>query len=71
MRSQGMLIDFKGQINHLTKNTDAVNPLDLQSGTNESVVPDNIKANLFSIDDPSQLPPVNQMNWLVVIEEVH
>jgi hypothetical protein len=29
-----------------------------------------IEADLYSITDPDQLPPITQMNWLVVIEQV-
>jgi len=61
----------EGQLNYLGKNgSSPVRPLDMKSGKNDEIVPENIRANLFSIKDPSQLPPVNQMNWLVTIEEV-
>jgi hypothetical protein len=62
---------IEGQLNYLGKNGGSpVRPLDMKSGKNDEVVPENIRANLFSIKNPSQLPPVNQMNWLVTIEEV-
>ena len=71
LRTNPMEIEFEGQLNHLTKESSTINPLDLKSGRDETVVPSNITANLFRIADPAQLPPINQMNWLVVIEEVH
>lgn len=62
---------IEGQVNYLTKNrASTVSPLDIPSGKDEEIIPENIRANLFSITDPDQLPPVNQMNWLVTIEEV-
>ncbi|NNC89850.1 MAG: hypothetical protein HKN82_15440 [Akkermansiaceae bacterium] len=64
-------IDFEGQLNYLGKDSSApIRPLDLKSGVDETVVPDKIRANLFTINSASQLPPITQMNWLVVIEEV-
>ena len=71
MREEAINIDFKGQINHIGKETNsAVRPLDLRSGIDDEVIAENIQAELHSISDPSHLPPVNQMNWLVVIEQV-
>ena len=71
LRTNPMQIEFDGQLNHLTKEASTINPLDLKSGRDETVVPTNITANLYEIADPADLPPINQMNWLVVIEEVH
>lgn len=72
LRKEEMEIRFAGQLNELRKDGGGTTHiLDLPSGENEVVDSDNIHANLFTIDDPSQLPPINHMNWLVVIEEVH
>jgi len=62
-------ISFDGQLNYIGKNG-TTRPLDFKSGANEDIVTENIRANLFSINDPSELPPITQMNWLVTIEEV-
>ncbi|NIP96445.1 MAG: hypothetical protein GWO24_24640, partial [Akkermansiaceae bacterium] len=63
--------DFAGQLNYVGKDdTSPVRPLDLRSGIDDEVIANNIQADLHSISDVSQLPPINQMNWLVVIEEV-
>lgn len=71
VRVQAINIDFEGQLNYLGKDENSpIRPLDLKSGVDEEVVPENIRANLFSITDPDRLPPITQMNWLVVIEEV-
>jgi hypothetical protein len=70
VREEAMNIEFKGQINHIGNNSSSnVRLMDLRSGINDEVISDNIQANLHSISDLSQLPPINQMNWLVVIEE--
>lgn len=71
IRDEALNIDFKGQINHVgKKNSDSVFPMDLRSGMYDEVVTEKLKADLYSITDLSQLPPINQMNWLVVIEQV-
>ncbi len=71
MREQAINIDFAGQLNYVGKDdTSPVRPLDLRSGIDDEVIANNIQADLHSISDVSQLPPINQMNWLVVIEEV-
>jgi hypothetical protein len=71
IRKDPITIRVAGQINHLGKDQSALaRPGDLQSGENEEVVPGNIYADLYSITTPAQIPPVNQMNWLIVLEEV-
>lgn len=45
-------------------------PLDVRSGTDEAVHSDGIEAELSPLRSPAELPPVHQMNWLVVIEEI-
>ncbi|MBT8044232.1 MAG: hypothetical protein KJO79_04715, partial [Verrucomicrobiae bacterium] len=52
-------------------NIDPVRIVDLKSGVAEQIVPENITANLTSINHPSALPPINLMNWMVVIREIH
>ncbi|MEE2622695.1 MAG: hypothetical protein VYA46_00620, partial [Verrucomicrobiota bacterium] len=71
IRDQVMNIALKGQINHAGKDrSSAVRPLDLRSGADDEVSTNKIEADLYSITDPDQLPPITQMNWLVVIEQV-
>ena len=71
IRNQAMNIALKGQINHAGKDrSSAVRPLDLRSGADDEVSTNKIEADLYSITDPDQLPPITQMNWLVVIEQV-
>ncbi|HSJ04069.1 MAG TPA: hypothetical protein VK956_16510 [Verrucomicrobium sp.] len=45
-------------------------PLDMKSGTDEAVHSDSIEAELAPLRSPAELPPIHQMNWLVVIEEI-
>ena len=71
IRDQPMNITLKGQVNHVGKDSDQnARPLDLRSGANDEVLAGKIKAELYSITEPEQLPPISQMNWLVVIEQV-
>ena len=71
IKNNAVEILFDGQLNYVGKNSSStIRPLDLVSGENEEIVPENIRANLFSISDPSELAPITQMNWLVTIEEV-
>ena len=71
IRDKAMNIALKGQINHTGKNrSNAVRPLDLRSGADDQVSTNKIEADLYSITDPDQLPPITQMNWLVTIEQV-
>ncbi len=71
IRDQPMNITLKGQVNHVGKDSDQnARPLDLRSGANDEVLAGKIKADLYSITEPEQLPPISQMNWLVVIEQV-
>jgi hypothetical protein len=72
IRDQPMNITLKGQVNHVGKDSDQnARPLDLRSGANDEVLAGKIKAELHSITDPEQLPPISQMNWLVVIEQLN
>ncbi len=67
-------VEVIGQLGNLgtsaTSGTSNWNPLDLKSGTDESVHADLISAQLSPVRSPAELPPVNQMNWLIVIEEI-
>lgn len=45
-------------------------PLDMKSGTEEAVHSEGILADLSPLRSPAELPPVYQMNWLVVVEEI-
>ena len=65
-------IDIDGQLGSLAKgNTEPVRIADLKTGYADQVVPENIIANLKTIDHPAALPPINLMNWMVVIREIH
>jgi|GEM_PF-2707513 len=45
-------------------------PLDMKSGSDDAVHIDSIAADLSPLRSPAELPPVHQINWLVVIEEI-
>jgi hypothetical protein len=45
-------------------------PLDVKSGSDDAVHSDTIAADLKPLQSPAELPPVHQMNWLIVIEEI-
>mgnify|MGYP000707643806 FL=1 len=67
-----MKIDIAGQLSSLAKgNTNPVHIGDMKSGAADEVVPDNISADLKPIRHPAALPPINMMNWMVVIREIH
>jgi hypothetical protein len=67
---------FGGQLNSL-KNDDGtnsasnrVNPLKaVVAKTGEQMAQDNLTFNLRQITHPLELPPINMMNWLVLLEE--
>lgn len=65
-------IQLDGQIGYLpdTSNTNTVNPLDLKDGGTDTVTPSNISATLRGVTRAEDLPPINAMSWLTVIEEV-
>lgn len=65
-------IELAGQIGYLpTEGTASdVHPLDLKDGGTDSVDPNAIEAELSGINRIEDLPPVNSMNWLTVIEEI-
>lgn len=68
------IIDVSGQIGYLPTNIDTtsevLHPLDLKDGGTDSVVSGNIKATLNEIQRVEDLPPINSMSWLTVIEEI-
>lgn len=64
-------IDHSGQLGSLAQGGAARwRPLDMKSGSDDSVHSDSISANLKPLRSPAELPPVHPMNWLVVIEEI-
>ncbi|MCB1063475.1 MAG: hypothetical protein KDN20_11215 [Verrucomicrobiae bacterium] len=65
-------VEFTGQVSSLnTDDTVAFRPLDLRSGSDDTVSPGLIEADLKMIQSPAELPPIHLMNWLVTIEEIH
>ena len=65
-------IQIAGQVGYLPTDTAAatVNPLDFKDGGTDTVSPTTIQANLKGISKVEDLPPVNAMSWLTVIEEL-
>ncbi len=66
-------IRLDGQLTSLADDGSTVNPLDLRTGTADgagAVSGNQINANLAQIVSPAQLPPVNKMTWMVVVEEI-
>lgn len=69
--SVNRLVEHRGQIGTLTKGAGTSwSPLDIKSGSDDTVHAENISAELKPLRSPAELPPVHQMNWLVVIEEI-
>ena len=65
-------VQFDGQLTSLNNNeSEMFNPVDLKSGTYDSVDPSRIQAQLHKLVSPAELPPIFLMNWLVTIEEIH
>lgn len=64
-------IEYRGRLGSLSKDSSGINILDLKSGVTDAVAADRIKADLMPIKHPAELPPVNMMNWLVLIQRVH
>ncbi|NWK54424.1 hypothetical protein HW115_02295 [Verrucomicrobiaceae bacterium N1E253] len=66
-------IEIEGQMGSLADNTDksnAVNIGDLMVNGESTVRADDIKATLSSVTEVNQLPPINMMNWMIVIREI-
>jgi len=66
-------IEVNGQLTSLARDNgnEPTRIGDLKSGQNDLIDADNISANLRSLDHPSQLPPINTFNWMVVVREIH
>ena len=63
--------DLHGQISTLTQSgTGTWKPMDIKSGSDDAIHTDTIAADLKPLTSPAELPPVHQMNWLIVIEEM-
>lgn len=46
-------------------------PMDMKSGKDDTVHTTDISADLTPLQSPAELPPIHQLNWLVVIEELN
>jgi len=67
-----MKIEVAGQLGSLAKeNASPVHIGDLKSGSADEIIADNITADLKPITHPAALPPINMMNWMIVIREIH
>ncbi len=63
--------DLHGQVSTLTQTGSGTwSPVDIKSGSDEAIHADSIAAELKPLASPAELPPVHQMNWLIVIEEI-
>ena len=64
-------VSLKGQIGSLASDTvtNPVHPLDAKNMSGNAMTGSQIKVNLSQIRDPSELPPITMMNWLVLLEE--
>lgn len=63
--------DHKGQMGSLQSGGSAAwRPMDMKSGSDDAVHTDAIEAELTPLQSPAELPPIHQLNWLVVIEEI-
>ena len=63
--------ELHGQISTLAQSGSGTwKPMDIKSGSDDATHTDSIAADLKPLASPADLPPVHQMNWLVVIEEI-
>ncbi len=53
-----------------TPDDEVVSPLDLKRGYLDQTIPNQVEAELEQIRNLEDLPPINSMYWLTVIEEV-
>lgn len=61
-----------GQLGSLKNTTgDTFNPLELKKSNDEVLEAHRVAAELTSIKSPAELPPINLMNWMITIEEIH
>lgn len=66
------LFAHTGQMGSLQSNsTTAWRPMDVKSGKDDTVHTGDISADLTPLESPAELPPIHQLNWLVVIEEIN
>lgn len=63
-------IEMTGSVGSLNTSSSAIGVLDFKLGGTDAVVASKIQATLKPITHPAALPPVNMMNWLVVIQKV-
>ncbi|MEX2579332.1 MAG: hypothetical protein WD342_09760 [Verrucomicrobiales bacterium] len=65
-------VTLEGQLGSLkTGSGDTFNPLELKTADEERVEADQVRAQLTALRSPADLPPINLMNWMVTIEEIH
>ena len=65
-------ITIKGQLSSLSEDsTEASSVMDIYSGKKGQINSQNNTIHLKAITDPKKLPPINLMNWMIVIKEKH
>ena len=72
--NNGRKVDIEGQLGFLPGNNSNadVHPLDfIEGGNDQAVTNSDILAELKGVTRIEDLPPINAMNWLTVIEEIH
>lgn len=63
--------ELHGQISTLAQTGSGTwKPMDIKSGSDDSTHTDSIAADLKPLASPADLPPIHQINWLIVIEEI-
>ena len=64
-------VSVSGQVGSLASDTNVnpVSPLDSKNMSGTAYAANRITVNLKPITHPGALPPINMMNWLVVLEE--
>ena len=67
-----LAVDMLGQLGSLASEDagSPTRPLDMVKGSGQEVDQERIVVNLKPITHPAELPPINMMNWLVVVEEL-
>lgn len=72
--NSGRKVDIEGQLGFLpgSTSTGPIHPLNFkEGGNNASVITSDVLADLKGVTRIEDLPPINAMSWLTVIEEVH
>ncbi|MDP0490909.1 MAG: hypothetical protein Q7Q71_07670 [Verrucomicrobiota bacterium JB023] len=66
-------INLKGQVGYLPSDevTSELNPLDFREGGQDTFNANNVTAELQPIERVEDVPPINSMSWMTVIERVH